>query len=165
MASSSPQGADTLTLDLLKSGENSTIFAYEAFSLKTISSNPVTSNGTLHSWLDSYGLVSNGDYEAADLLDSDSDGTSNWEEFVAGTAPTDSTSTFAVSASSDGTNLTLEWSPVTGKTYDIQSSTDLGANSPWEIHQANVPFPPDQDVSIAIPIDTEDKKFYRVSVK
>jgi hypothetical protein len=47
-----------------------------------------TSNGTPKSWLDLYGLVVGGDYEAADLLDSDADGRLNWEEYQDGTDPT-----------------------------------------------------------------------------
>ena len=47
----------------------------------------ITGNGTQKSWLDHYGVVVDDDYEAADLLDSDSDGKFNWEEYQYGTNP------------------------------------------------------------------------------
>lgn len=61
------------------------------FEITAISPPPaVTSRGTPHAWLESFGF--SGDFEAADLLDSDGDGFLNWQEYQAGTDPTDSTS-------------------------------------------------------------------------
>ena len=40
-----------------------------------------------NTWLDAYELVTGGDYAAADLLDSDSDGKFNWQEYQYGTNP------------------------------------------------------------------------------
>jgi hypothetical protein len=47
-----------------------------------------------HLWLDEYGLVSNGDYESAVSDDTDGDGYTAWQEYVAGTVPTNAESVF-----------------------------------------------------------------------
>lgn len=57
---------------------------------------PYTSRGTDWSWLDGHGLVTNCDYEGADLSDPDNDHALNWEEYVAGTDPTNAGSVFVV---------------------------------------------------------------------
>ncbi len=46
-----------------------------------------TSRGTPFAWLDQNGLVSGGDYEAADAADTDGDGVANWREYQAETDP------------------------------------------------------------------------------
>jgi len=63
-------------------------FAVDNHTLTLVVPVNATSKGTPHSWLDFYSLVTSGDYEAADLLDSDSDGQLNWEEYQDGTDPT-----------------------------------------------------------------------------
>ncbi len=72
-----------------------------------------TETGTPHSWLDGHGLVTGGDYEAADLLDEDGDGLLNGEEYGAGTNPTNAASVFrAVVAEAQNDQLVLDWSAV-----------------------------------------------------
>lgn len=53
-------------------------------------SSPLTSNGTPYSWLDSFyeDLVIAGDYEVADVSDTDGDGILAWQEYQAGSDPT-----------------------------------------------------------------------------
>jgi hypothetical protein len=52
-----------------------------------------TTKGVPNDWLDLYGFT---DYENDQNLDQDQDGPKTWEEYVAGTNPTDSNSTFRV---------------------------------------------------------------------
>lgn len=60
------------------------------------------------------------------LADPDHDGMNNWEEYVAGTNPTDPQSRFAViKVTPDSTGVTVEWSAVLGKTYSLERSDDL----------------------------------------
>ena len=86
-----------------------------------------TSNGTPHSWLDLYGLVTGGDYEAADLLDSDSDGRFNWQEYQDGTDPTGvgvaAPIAFILVDATDGSADTLTFS-APDTTWVIEASTD-----------------------------------------
>ena len=86
-----------------------------------------TSNGTPHSWIDLYSLVTGGDYEAADLLDSDSDGRLNWEEYQDGTDPTGVGVTapiaFTLVDATDGSADTLTFS-APDTTWVIEASTD-----------------------------------------
>ena len=53
-----------------------------------------TSNGTPYTWLEEHGITNN--QETADISDPDGDGALTWEEYQAGTDPTDSGSVFAV---------------------------------------------------------------------
>ncbi len=85
-----------------------------------------TSNGTPKYWLRDYSLVTDGDYEAADLIDADGDGLMAWEEYVAGTVPTDAASVLKLNSISNTVNgLVLSWQSVEGKSYSIVTNTSL----------------------------------------
>lgn len=59
-------------------------------------------------------------------LDSDGDGTSNYEEYIAGTIPTDSESVFkVVNITCNTKEIQLYWYSVDGKLYSIDRSTNL----------------------------------------
>ena len=91
----------------------------------------ITRKGTSKAWLDSEGLVTGGDYEAADLLDADHDGRLNWVEFRDGTDPVDANSLLQITdLSISGNQLTLTWQAVAGKTYTMWFTPDL-ANQAW----------------------------------
>ena len=120
----------------LTAGWNGTIdYAYDqgggdlAIALTNIAyqSHGPTSNGTPHSWLDLYGLVTGGDYAAADLLDSDSDGRLNWQEYQDGTDPTGvgvaAPIAFTLVDATDGSADTLTFS-APDTTWVIEASTD-----------------------------------------
>jgi len=53
-----------------------------------------TTNGTPYTWLESYGITNN--RETADISDSDGDGALTWQEYRAGTDPTNALSVFRV---------------------------------------------------------------------
>ncbi|VGO16551.1 hypothetical protein PDESU_05142 [Pontiella desulfatans] len=93
-----------------------------------------TTNGTLYSWLDSFYDVDTlfgGDYEAADLSDTDLDGHLAWEEHIAGTIPTDSSSVLKVtSVTSDGGDYVITWQSVAGKSYSIRTNLNLVVGTP-----------------------------------
>lgn len=90
------------------------------------SSASYTAHGTPTLWLDAYGVVA-GDYEAADATDSDNDGMANWQEYWAGTNPTNTASVFKVTSISGTTNFTLTW---IGSTNDITPPMP-----PWRIYR------------------------------
>ena len=70
-----------------------------------------TSQGTPWLWLDQYGVVTGGNYEAAASDDSDGDGHFAWQEHVTGSNPTNRTSVFrAMISVSNGVRL-VTWTP------------------------------------------------------
>ena len=77
-----------------------------------------------HAWLASYGLPSNG---SADYLDSDGDGLNNWQEYLAGTNPTNASSVFKITSAEvvSGTQFVLRWSSVSNHLYDVTRATNL----------------------------------------
>jgi len=77
-----------------------------------------------YAWAQQYGLPTNG---TADYADSDSDGLNNWQEWIAGTIPTNSASVLALQApaTTNVTGITLTWQSVNTRTYYLQSSTNL----------------------------------------
>ena len=88
-----------------------------------------TTSGTPHWWLDTHANVIGGDYEAADLADSDGDGESAAAEFAAGTDDLDANRRFQVVAMPPlaGQNLQLTWQSDVLRDYYIRSGPDLSS--------------------------------------
>jgi sialate O-acetylesterase len=82
----------------------------------------ITINGTPYLWMDQYGLTN---YVADDVLDQDADGLKTWQEYIAGTNPTNAASVLkAAQAVSDVDVVT--WTPViAGRVYSVHWSTNL----------------------------------------
>jgi hypothetical protein len=66
------------------------------------------------------------------LTDSDGDGMSDYAEFLAGTNPTNSASNLKLLSSNYQTNgaVTVEWSAIPGRSYQVESSSDLTTWNP-----------------------------------
>lgn len=61
-------------------------------------------------------------------VDSDGDGMSNWQEWIAGTDPTNPSSVLKMFPPSKGPSwITVSWQSVIGKVYFLQASTNLAA--------------------------------------
>jgi hypothetical protein len=76
-----------------------------------------------HSWLWQYGLPINSSTDAADA---DGDGTSNWQEWRAGTVPTNALSVFKLLSPVAGApGVSVSWKSVNGRKYWIERATDL----------------------------------------
>ena len=71
--------------------------------------------------------------------DADGDGMNNLQEFLAGTDPTDPTSVLAlrIAADTTGTNMVLNWTAVSGKNYQILSTTNL-SNPVWSAFPGSI---------------------------
>jgi Concanavalin A-like lectin/glucanases superfamily/Immunoglobulin domain len=82
--------------------------------------------GEFIAWLQQYGLLTDG---SADYVDSDGDGMNNWQEWIAGTNPTNAVSVLEfsrISLVSGGVSL-LWTNTTTGRSYFVQRSTSPAA--------------------------------------
>lgn len=71
-----------------------------------------------------FGTVSNA--LSAANADPDGDGANNWQEFIAGTNPNDSTSVFQFApGEGNSSSVTLQWPSVVNKSYSVQTSRTL----------------------------------------
>ena len=78
-----------------------------------------------YAWLQQYSLTNDG---SADFLDPDHDGLNNWQEWRAGTDPTNAASVLSLSnPARSGSNIVVTWQSVTNRTYYLQRSLGLSA--------------------------------------
>jgi len=88
-----------------------------------------TLRGVPAAWYQAVGLhpVPGMTWNDLDEIDSDGDGMKNWEEFVAGTDPSDHTSFFVVEQSRmhNPDEIMIEWTAITNRIYSVWSSTHL----------------------------------------
>ena len=76
-----------------------------------------------YAWLQQFNLPTDG---SADYADADKDGMNNWQEWIAGTDPTDASSAFRLlSPSTNDLGLILSWESVTNRTYYLERATNL----------------------------------------
>ncbi|VGO17696.1 hypothetical protein PDESU_06298 [Pontiella desulfatans] len=91
-----------------------------------------TTNGTPWRWLGEYGLDT-------DLIDEDVDGHWTWQEYIAGTNPTNLSSVLKLSGvASSGNSHVLSWQAVMGKSYSIHFATNLVAPI-WVEQDSGIP--------------------------
>jgi parallel beta-helix repeat protein len=89
---------------------------------------PFGKNGTPEWWLESVGLT-NDVPDVLELDDPDGDGALTWEEYVAGTVPTNTLSVFRISnivSVAESGSLRLSWYSISNHYYSIQSATNPG---------------------------------------
>lgn len=88
-----------------------------------------------HAWLAQYGLPSDG---SADYLDSDGDGMNNWQEYLAGTDPTDPASVLEMISGPSASSQDITWMSVPTRTYSLLRSTNLSPAT-FSVLQSNLP--------------------------
>ncbi len=92
--------------------------------------------GEFIGWLGQNDLPTDG---SADFTDPDTDGLNNWQEWSAGTVPTNSLSVLTMfSPSNSVPGLKISWQSVSGKTYFLQRSTNLLAQPAFSSIQTNL---------------------------
>jgi uncharacterized repeat protein (TIGR02543 family) len=88
-----------------------------------------------YSWLAGY--FTTNDYNACALADQDADGAKSWQEYIAGTVPTNKGSVFAAAQSNRNV---VTWIPVTGRVYSVYWTTNL-ATKAFTNKQDNIVYP------------------------
>jgi hypothetical protein len=114
-------------------------------------------------WLQQYGLPTDG---TADSLDTDGDGMTNWQEWRAGTNPTNALSVLRITpVSARGAVATLRWPSVSGITYSLERSTNLMVQPAFLPVQTNIAGTGGQ-ITISDTNSTPSAPaFYRLSVQ
>jgi hypothetical protein len=123
----------------------------------------LATNGVPQWWLAQYGYTSN--FNAAALADPDGDGMLTWQEWLAGTVPTNAASVlrFESVAQPGGTNFVISWQSATGRFYTINRATNLLTT--WSVLQSNRAATPPLNVHTDTPPASLNGVFYRVLVE
>jgi hypothetical protein len=90
-----------------------------------------------YTWLQQYGFPTDG---SADFLDPDHDGMNNWQEWVAGTNPTNALSVFKITSATRADSppgFTVSWPSDSSRVYFLQRSVDM-AQSGFSTIQTNI---------------------------
>ena len=129
---------DTVTWVVGANGAETNYMGVKAQVEFLVLSDSGTTDGIDNSWWALYGI---GEGNRVATLDPDGDGYTNLQEFALGTNPMDSSSTFNVKTiERNGNSLTITWSSVSGKKYQVQAATQLNPSSwqnVWEVLTAN----------------------------
>jgi hypothetical protein len=92
--------------------------------------------GEFIGWLQQYGLPADG---SADTTDGDHDGHNNWQEWVAGTIPTNALSALRLqSPVINPPGVLLRWTSVSNRSYYIERATNLVGTAVFSLLQANI---------------------------
>ena len=126
--------------------------------------NLLTSHGTPHSWLASFGWTN--DVESADIADADGDGLAAWQEYVAGNNPTEPLSVLRISTLSRAEaalGWELTWPSVAGRVYAVSRSMVDDLRGFVEIG-SDLPATPPHNLFVD-PDAGPEARFYRIEVE
>ena len=116
-----------------------------------------------YAWLQAYGLAIDG---SADFADPDQDGMNDWQEWQAGTNPTNTTSLLRMLVpTNSASDQVVRWTSVTNRTYFLQRATNLAGPSPFSVLQANLPGQADTTMFTDTNRPPGTPLFYRVGVQ
>ena len=117
--------------------------------------------------LDGNPRIVGGTVDSADYADSDDDGMNNWQEWIAGTDPTNAASALRMLAPSGVTNgpgVNVSWQSVSGISYFIERSTNLTNQPAFSLLQTNIPGQPGTTTYTDTSAVGAGPFFYRVGV-
>ncbi len=114
-------------------------------------------DGIPDEWEIRYGFSTN---NIADrLLDSDGDGMLNWQEYIAGTDPTNALSSLKLASTISSNGVGMNFQAMSNKTYAVQYTTSLGAN--WQTLRPVIALRSNTVQTASDPL-TGSNRFYRV---
>lgn len=116
-------------------------------------------------WEDRFGLSKT---EAADVtLDLDGDGSSNLDEFLAGTKPNDAASVFRITALQPaGGDLRVTWTTVGGKSYVVQTNGDASGGFADSSPRISASGAGESVTNVVVPNGTANgRRYYRVRLE
>ena len=116
-----------------------------------------------YAWAQQFGIPTDG---SADYVDPDADGLNNWQEWQAGTDPTNAASVLkmlGVVPTNNASQLVLTWQSVVDITYVLQFSTNLA--SPFTTLQSNLMSSSTTRDFIATNATPQVPVFYRVGIQ
>ncbi|PWU12092.1 MAG: hypothetical protein C5B50_22080 [Verrucomicrobia bacterium] len=116
-----------------------------------------------YAWLQQYGFPTDG---SADFSDPDGDGMNNWQEWIAGTDPTDAQSVLTMLPPSNSVSgLTLTWQSVTNRTYYLERATNLLLQPAFTPIAGPITGQPGVTAYTGMTASNSPASFYRVSVQ
>ena len=120
-----------------------------------------TTDGIDNSWWALYGI---GEGNRVATLDPDGDGYTNLQESALGTNPMDFSSTFNVKTiERNGYSLTITWSSVSGKKYQVQAATQLNPSSWQDVEEVMTANSVETTKMVTVPADAS-AYFVRVNL-
>jgi hypothetical protein len=116
-----------------------------------------------YAWAQQYSLPTDG---SADFTDNDADTLNNWQEWRAGTIPTNALSVLRLlTPVSDGTNLTVTWESVAGRSYFLESSSSFSSTSSFTRIATNLVGRTNTTSYVDTNAVGASPRFYRVAVE
>jgi len=95
--------------------------------------------------------------------DSDGDGVSNYDEFVARTNPGSATSRLAIASTSGLADREFRWYSVSGQYYAVQTRTNILTGS-WTTLLDNISATPPMN-TVTVPVSTARSSYYRITLE
>lgn len=138
------------------------LWMYGPHAITAIFGADLATNETPVWWLAGHHLT-NGSWNAVAVDDSDADGLLNWQEWIAGTDPTNPRSVLSVTnLFPDGTGYVLHWPSISNRIYTVDRATNLILPG-FEVIATNLPATPPVNVHTD-QVPGWEKVFYRIKV-